>query len=1305
MKRSNRAALTALIGISLITPLIALAQPSTQIETAPRGDGAHPIPQAPTVPAAVIAEGFDVVVGGCVAGWNCQNLSNPVGTAGWFQGNSAVFPAHAGDPTSYIGANFNNTTGTNTIDNWLITPQLNFANGAELRFWTQVPNASPFPDRLEVRLSTAGTSTAVANFSALLTTINPTLQSGVGTCPPGVGPYPQSFCEIVLTNINGIPTSGSGRIAFRYFVTNGGPTGTNSNYIGIDTFSYNDGLVVTTPLQNFDSVSPPALVAGWIAASTTSANWISVAPGSPAATTAPNVMQVAGNVFVTDASLTSEPFTVSSLPAQLAFDQSRALEAGFDGMVLDVSINGGPFVDAVTSGGSFVAGGYNGSISASFGSPIGGRSAWTGTQATFSNTVYQLPAAAVIGSSVRFRWRVATDSAVASGATQIDSIAASGLVGGVADLSVILTDVPDPVTAGTNLTYTATITNNGPGVSNQVSLSLPLPVGTSLVSASPSSGGSCNGGSTVICTWAGATNSGATRSATVVALVSSSLAAGNSLFATATASSSTTDPNAANNSANASTAVNASANLQLTPSTSATQVVVNAPVTLTATSVNQGPSNAQNVSVATALGAPLRYSSHVATGATCTTPAVGTSGTITCTWAGATAPGASRTLAVTGSGNVAGTSTIQMSTTSSTTDPVPANNTAQFTVQVTGGAAPVINSFSATPSSVVAGATITLNWTSSNAASCTPVLGGATTWNSLTGLPTSGSRAVAAPQVAGSVTFQLNCTNGTQLVSSQATVNVTPGNAPAINWFYPTLATVTVGQPITLNWSAGNVTSCSPTLGAGTVWNTLGTLPIGGSRGLTAPQSVTSITFQLNCTNGAQTIFKTTQVNVIANTNPTANLSVPMTTVPSCDPLLDTYQMPISWTSSNAAFCVASENPAPPMARTTWPQFACLGETGCPDAVDRKKLRPNQVGDQLFILNNNAGTSTTLRLECFARVGGPSAVSQVTLNLVAGTFSQCPLTTAYTPNSTATAPASMPDGSFQLQSSVSNPQGLPLTASVLQQGQHGDITVEMVGDTVTVNYYPRVGDFPEATVVNETIQVLIGNGSSGVPVTYTFQVDLARFSNGFEGGSTVALVENFDGLAGNPACPAGWSCVNLSSPLGTTTWFSGNPDILPTSGGASAPFIAANFNSTTGATGTISTWLISPPVNFAAGQSLRFWTSTPPGSTFPDRLEIRASTGGASPGGTAISVGDFTIQLGVVNPSFAPGPGVCVTPAAAPGNGGYPQTWCEYRLTSAQGLPITGTGRIAFRYTVPNGGPTGVNSNYIGIDSVRLGGE
>ncbi len=178
-----------------------------------------------------------------VAGWTTQNNSVPVGSTAWFQGNTAVFPAQAGATNSYIGANFNNTTGTNTISNWLIAPNRTMNNGDVYKFWTRTTTANPFPDRLQVRLSTAGTSTNVGtgptglgDFTNLLLDINPMYDTG--------GIYPEIWTEFTIT-ISGLAGPTSGRIAFRYFVEMGGPTGDNSNFIGIDTFSYTPGMVLT----------------------------------------------------------------------------------------------------------------------------------------------------------------------------------------------------------------------------------------------------------------------------------------------------------------------------------------------------------------------------------------------------------------------------------------------------------------------------------------------------------------------------------------------------------------------------------------------------------------------------------------------------------------------------------------------------------------------------------------------------------------------------------------------------------------------------------------------------------------------------------------------------------------------------------------------------------------------------------------------------------------------------------------------------------------------------------------------------
>ncbi len=179
------------------------------------------------------SEGFDDITLLPGAGWAITNNSAPVGTSSWFQGNPAVFPAHQGDPNAYIGVNFASVAGSNTISNWLMTPEMVLQDGTELRFWTRSP-ASDWEDRLQVRMSTAGASTdvgasatSVGDFTELLLDINPTYAPGG---------YPTVWTEFVVT-VSGVPTPTSGRLALRYFVESGGPSGANSDYIGIDTLS------------------------------------------------------------------------------------------------------------------------------------------------------------------------------------------------------------------------------------------------------------------------------------------------------------------------------------------------------------------------------------------------------------------------------------------------------------------------------------------------------------------------------------------------------------------------------------------------------------------------------------------------------------------------------------------------------------------------------------------------------------------------------------------------------------------------------------------------------------------------------------------------------------------------------------------------------------------------------------------------------------------------------------------------------------------------------------------------------------
>ena len=180
-----------------------------------------------------INEGFDDISN--LPGWVQINHSQPLGANSWFQGNDGVFAAFDGLPDAYIGANFYSGGGDATISNWLLTPEVGLQDGDTLTFYTRTVELSAFPDRLQVRMSTNGASTNVGtsatdvgDFTNLLLDINPTY---------AMGGYPEAWTQFTIT-ISGVPTGTSGRLAFRYFVEDGGPGGTRSNYIGIDRVQY-----------------------------------------------------------------------------------------------------------------------------------------------------------------------------------------------------------------------------------------------------------------------------------------------------------------------------------------------------------------------------------------------------------------------------------------------------------------------------------------------------------------------------------------------------------------------------------------------------------------------------------------------------------------------------------------------------------------------------------------------------------------------------------------------------------------------------------------------------------------------------------------------------------------------------------------------------------------------------------------------------------------------------------------------------------------------------------------------------------
>jgi uncharacterized repeat protein (TIGR01451 family) len=122
-----------------------------------------------------------------------------------------------------------------------------------------------------------------------------------------------------------------------------------------------------------------------------------------------------------------------------------------------------------------------------------------------------------------------------------------------ADLSVTKTDSPDPVTTGNDLTYTVTVTNNGPDPATSVIVTDNLPAETTFVSCSSTGGGVCGGSDNNRTVTFALLPSGASETITFVANVNCSVADGTVISNTATVSSSTPDPDPNNNSSTATT--------------------------------------------------------------------------------------------------------------------------------------------------------------------------------------------------------------------------------------------------------------------------------------------------------------------------------------------------------------------------------------------------------------------------------------------------------------------------------------------------------------------------------------------------------------------------------------------------------------------------------------------------------------------------------------------------------------------------------------------------------------------------------
>ncbi len=165
------------------------------------------------------------------AGWLFSNQSEPVGPTDWFDGSIGYLPPQEG--SGYLAANFDSTDQRGTISNWAIMPEVEgMGEGDVLSIWTTSASTGK-PDRLQVRYSpSGGTDTGsgafdTGDFSTVLLDLDPVPNYN----DPNADENGWLHHELALP--------GDGRVAFRYFVQDGGIWGNNSTYIGLDAVGLN----------------------------------------------------------------------------------------------------------------------------------------------------------------------------------------------------------------------------------------------------------------------------------------------------------------------------------------------------------------------------------------------------------------------------------------------------------------------------------------------------------------------------------------------------------------------------------------------------------------------------------------------------------------------------------------------------------------------------------------------------------------------------------------------------------------------------------------------------------------------------------------------------------------------------------------------------------------------------------------------------------------------------------------------------------------------------------------------------------
>jgi uncharacterized repeat protein (TIGR01451 family) len=391
----------------------------------------------------------------------------------------------------------------------------------------------------------------------------------------------------------------------------------------------------------------------------------------------------------------------------------------------------------------------------------------------------------------------------------------------VADVAVTNSGTPNPVVPGGNITYTQTVNNNGPQSAVNLVFSEAIPSNTTFVSLASPAAWTCTtpvvgAGGNISCTLpSNAMNVLSTF--TLVVQVGVATPSGTTISDTDSVSSGVADNNLANNTATVNTLVAspASANIAVTNSAAPSTVASGSNITYTQSLTNNGPAAATTVVFTEAIPTNTTFVSLAKPASwSCSTPAVGATGTVNCSIASLAGGSAALfTLVAKVNGGTA-TGTVIADTdmgSSSITDPNPSNNSATANVAVAqANQADMAVSMSENPNPVLAGANITYTAVVTNNG---PAI--ATTVTAVDTIPANTT--FSSDTVPSGWTCVLNattvsCSNPSMAANATSTFNfvftVTPGTAPGT----AITNSVTVGSAVSDPTSSNNTATSTDTV-------------------------------------------------------------------------------------------------------------------------------------------------------------------------------------------------------------------------------------------------------------------------------------------------------------------------------------------------------------------------------------------------------------------------------------------------------------------------------------------------------------